>query len=58
MAENLARLAAFFAPFASIPFDDQAAEVYGRLRLHLEKAGSPIGPNDLLIASTRSPTAS
>ena len=29
------------------PADDQ----YARIRLHLEQAGTPIGPNDLLIAA-------
>ncbi len=49
--QNLANVAAFFAPFASLPFDDRAADVYGRLRADLAKKGTPIGPNDLLIAS-------
>jgi len=50
-AENFAKLRRFFARFASLPFDDAAAEVYGRIRARLERAGSPIGPNDLLIAA-------
>ncbi len=50
-AENLARLEIFFRPFASLPFDDPAAEVAGQLRAELEKAGTPIGPNDLLIGA-------
>lgn len=50
-ADNLARLDAFFQPFVSIPFDDAAAEAYGRVRAHLERAGTPIGPNDLLIGA-------
>jgi len=37
--------------FASLPFDDLAAEEYGKARAHLAKLGTPIGPNDLLIAS-------
>jgi len=48
---NLARLASFFGPLVSIPFDDKAAESYGHLRADLDKRGTPIGPNDLLIAS-------
>lgn len=32
-------------------FDDLAAERYGELRAHLDAAGTPIGPNDLMIAS-------
>jgi tRNA(fMet)-specific endonuclease VapC len=50
-AENLARLKLFFRPFASLPFDDSAAEVAGQLRAELERAGTPIGPNDLLIGA-------
>lgn len=48
---NLDLLARFFQQFASLPFDDQAAEQYGQLRAYLAKQGTPIGPNDLLIAS-------
>jgi tRNA(fMet)-specific endonuclease VapC len=33
-------------------FDDAVAEVYGRLRAELDLRGTPIGPNDLLIAAT------
>lgn len=50
-ADNLSRLATFFAPFVSVPFDDDAAESCGRIRSMLEKQGTPIGPNDLLIAA-------
>ena len=50
-ADNRVALKAFFAGFASLPFDDQAAEVYGRLRAQLAKRGTPIGPNDLMIAA-------
>ena len=41
----------FFSHFASLPFSDQAAEVYGRVRAYLARQGTLIGPNDLLIAS-------
>lgn len=37
--------------FVSLPFDDFAAEEYGRIRAHLADQGTPIGPNDLLIAA-------
>jgi tRNA(fMet)-specific endonuclease VapC len=37
--------------FVSIPFDDSAAEEYGKVRAHLAVLGTPIGPNDLMIAS-------
>ena len=51
VAENLKELDAFFAPFDSIPFDDKAADFYGSSRALLAKAGTPIGINDLFIAS-------
>jgi tRNA(fMet)-specific endonuclease VapC len=49
--QNLATLAKFFDLFESIAFDDAAAEHYAMLRVHLRRAGTPIGANDLLIAS-------
>lgn len=52
VAENLRLLDRFFAPFVSLPFDDRCVEVYGRIRSDLERAGTPIGPNDLMIAAT------
>jgi tRNA(fMet)-specific endonuclease VapC len=50
-AENLRLLERFFAPFTSLPFDDRCADVYGRIRADLERAGMPIGPNDTMIAA-------
>ena len=50
-AENLALLEQFFSQFNSLPFDDNAVEVYGQIRTKLAKIGKPIGPNDLIIAS-------
>ena len=41
----------FLRPFASVPFDDRAAEAYGRIRAELERVGTPIGPLDMLIAA-------
>ena len=38
-------------PFASLPFDDAAAAMYGKIRAELEQAGTPIGPLDLQIAA-------
>ena len=34
-----------------MPFDDQSALIYGQIRAQLAASGTPIGPNDLLIAS-------
>jgi tRNA(fMet)-specific endonuclease VapC len=39
------------APFRSMPFDDDAAAVYARVRHALEVAGTTIGPYDLQIAA-------
>jgi len=42
---------AFFVRFASLDFDDAAADEFGRVRAHLENAGMPIGPYDMQIAA-------
>ncbi len=47
----LAQQRTFLDAFASLPFDDAAAEAYGRLRAELARRGTPIGPNDLMIAA-------
>ena len=52
VAENLRLLERFFNTIASLPFDDGCAEEYGLLREELDRAGTPIGANDLLIAAT------
>ena len=41
----------FLAPLVSLPFEDAAADTYGRIRAALERAGTPIGPYDLQIAA-------
>lgn len=48
---RLALLHTLFTRHSSFPFDDQAAEIYGRLRHELETKGQVIGPMDLLIAA-------
>lgn len=48
---NVTLMREFFASFESLPFDDDAAEAYGRVRAYLEKRGEIIGPNDLFIVS-------
>ena len=50
--ENLSRIAAFLLPFEIVPFDDEAATRYGKIKTALEKLGMLIGPNDLLIAAS------
>jgi tRNA(fMet)-specific endonuclease VapC len=49
--QNVGRLRPFFNRFVSLPFDDASAEEYGEIRVALEAAGTPIGPNDLFIAA-------
>jgi tRNA(fMet)-specific endonuclease VapC len=51
VAENLDGFRRLLEPFVSLPFDDRAADHYGIVRATLEQAGTPIGANDLLIAS-------
>ncbi len=46
-----ANVDAFAAPFACIPFDRAAADVYAGVRWDLEARGLMIGGNDLLIAA-------
>ena len=48
---NLALIARLQRQFGSLPFDDRAAEEYGKNRAFLARLGTPIGPNDLMIAS-------
>jgi len=48
---NRFALTQFCAPLELLPFDDQAAAVYGRVRAQLDRSGSPIGPLDTLIAA-------
>jgi tRNA(fMet)-specific endonuclease VapC len=49
--KTLAKQRAFAERFISLPFDDSAAMEYARIRASLEKAGTPIGGNDLMIAA-------
>lgn len=48
---NLKVLQVLFSQMVSLPFDDTAAEHYGRIRADLAVQGKPIGPNDLMIAA-------
>jgi len=42
----------FLKDLVSLPFDDAAAEHYARIRADLADSGTPIGPNDLIVAAT------
>jgi tRNA(fMet)-specific endonuclease VapC len=49
--QNRLALAKFVAPLEILPYDDQAAVHYGRIRAELERRGTPIGPLDTLAAA-------
>ncbi len=51
-ATALSRLAYLTERFETIPFDYAAAHYYGSIRAYLFSNGTPIGPNDFLIAAT------
>ncbi len=46
-----AQVEAILAAIDVRPFESPADHEYAKLRLHLERAGTPIGPNDMLIAA-------
>jgi tRNA(fMet)-specific endonuclease VapC len=48
---NTVALAHFCAPLEICPFDHESAAAYGDIRANLERAGTPIGPLDTLIAA-------
>ena len=48
---NAAALQQFLEPLSIADFDRVAARTYGRVRAHLEAAGTPIGPLDTQIAA-------
>lgn len=50
--QSLQKQLEFLATIPSLPFEDAAASEYGQIRAKLEKLGTPIGSNDLLIAAT------
>jgi tRNA(fMet)-specific endonuclease VapC len=51
VAKVLSSLDRFYKPLVSHPFDDECAHEYGRIRADLDRAGTPIGGNDLMIAA-------
>ena len=48
---NHARIDALVEEIEPLDFDLRAAATYGRVRARLEAGGTPIGPNDMLIAA-------
>jgi len=49
--KNRQALEEFTLPLEIAAFDEAAAEVYGSVRAGLEKAGTPVGSMDMLIAA-------
>jgi len=48
---NHSRIDALVEEIEPLDFDLRAAATYGRVRAQLQKGGTPIGPNDMLIAA-------
>ncbi|SEP15965.1 tRNA(fMet)-specific endonuclease VapC [Aquisalimonas asiatica] len=48
---NLLQVESFLARLDILPFDENAAGHYGEIRADLARAGTPIGPYDLMIAA-------
>ena len=48
---NHARIDVLIGEIECLDFDLRAATTYGRVRARLEARGTPIGPNDMLIAA-------
>ena len=49
--KNALALEGFLLPLEIVPFDHESALIYGKIRTHLERHGTPIGGMDMLIAS-------
>lgn len=49
--KNAKALDEFIIPLEVVSFDDEAAHIYGDIRAVLERAGTPIGSMDMLIAA-------
>ncbi|BCS53231.1 type II toxin-antitoxin system VapC family toxin [Geobacter sp. SVR] len=49
--KNAQALDEFIIPLEVVSFDEEAARVYGEIRAALEKAGTPVGAMDMLIAA-------
>ncbi|HSW70316.1 MAG TPA: type II toxin-antitoxin system VapC family toxin [Gammaproteobacteria bacterium] len=49
--KNKTALEEFTAPLEIVPFNEDAANHYGRIRAYLEKKGMPIGSLDTMIAA-------
>jgi len=49
--KNARAIDEFTIPLEVVPYDEAAAHAYGDIRASLEKAGTPIGSMDMLIAA-------
>jgi tRNA(fMet)-specific endonuclease VapC len=49
--KNAKALDEFILPLEVLPFDEEATKSYGEIRAALEKAGTPIGSMDMMIAA-------
>ncbi|NEZ63893.1 type II toxin-antitoxin system VapC family toxin [Leptolyngbyaceae cyanobacterium CCMR0082] len=49
--ETIKRQQEFLQQFVSLPFGDEAAKAFGRIRAQLASVGTPIGAYDLQIAA-------
>ena len=49
--KNRLALAEFMTPITVVPYDERVAGDYGRVRAELERAGTPIGSLDMMIAA-------
>ena len=49
--QNKLALAEFLAPLNVLPYDDNIASTYGKIRAFLEREGIMIGPLDMLIGA-------
>lgn len=50
--ENIKKVRSFLNFFYDEPFTNEAAEKYAVIRSELEKNGTLVGPNDMIIAAT------
>lgn len=51
LMRNRLALTMFLSPISILPFNDSAAQEYGKVRSALEKKGTPIGSLDTMIAA-------
>ncbi len=52
LSKNTEMVNRFLSPFEIVSFNDISVIFYANIRSNLEKTGTIIGPNDLIIAST------